>query len=174
MPSSRCRKLSQPSCTAPAVQPVRCVLAEPQGSASFTYLQVHSQVLHVIPFKAWPGEHQWFSAVEKCSLRCCGLAVRGLPALRPGSSFGMQSLFFAAVNKCDFVTLGKIQHSLLIEPAKRTPVPGIVYPCRTGLREFSGYSFRQNPCQQDYYPQIVQAYKSANLCIIRKNDIAQS
>ena len=73
MLASRCRKFSQSPSASPAVHTVRA-RTEPKRPAPFTYLQIHAQVVHFVPFQSvlLPRRASIFSMAEWARLSCYG------------------------------------------------------------------------------------------------------
>lgn len=86
MLASRSRKLCQSPSTSPAVHTVRA-RTEPKRPAPFTYLQIHAQVVHFVPFQGvlLPRTSlKFFTMVEWARLSCYGTPFAS-PLRSPGS-----------------------------------------------------------------------------------------
>jgi hypothetical protein len=119
MLASRSRKLCQSPSTSPAVHTVRAC-TEPKSPAPFTYLQIHAQVVHFVPFQSvlLPRRASMFFNGRVGSPKLLWNAVR-LP-LRSAGSVGQGDslhLSFASV-RCR--TLGKIDHPVSSPTRLRT------------------------------------------------------
>ena len=115
MPRPRSRKLRQSSHTFPAVHSIHRGPAKPKRSASFTYLQVQAQIVHVIPFEASfpPSGPRLFSKPSRPAQ-----VARNASALRERSigAVGQQQAFVRGCSVLPMLSavvyLGKIDSNL--------------------------------------------------------------
>ncbi len=148
-------KHSQPSCTSATVHILCRILAEPKCSAPFTYLQIHAQVLHVVPFRGVvpPGGLSVFqrsnglaqvAMKRRNSFRETLLAPSNqapAPVSVRCSTLGKNQIYLASSHP-----LAQTQTSPVILHQKATPLPLVPSNGKS-----QGYSFRQNCCQQDSF-----------------------
>jgi hypothetical protein len=102
MLASRSRKLCQSPSTSPAVHTVRA-RTEPKRPAPFTYLQIHAQVVHFVPFQSvlLPRRASIFSMAEWARLSCCGMPFAS--PLRSAGSVGRCDSFPLSLFQCGVV-----------------------------------------------------------------------
>jgi hypothetical protein len=123
--ASRSRKLRQSPSASPAVHTVRA-RTEPKRPAPFTYLQIHAQVVHFVPFQGvlLPRTSLGFFSGRVGSSKLLWNAVRFAASLYWFSRSTRQHSSVVASVRCR--TLGKIHHPVS-SPTRLPPRSGC--PC---------------------------------------------
>jgi len=166
MLASRCRKLRQLPGASPTVHTVHCH-AEPKRSTPFTYLQVHVQVVHFVPFQGviLPRQASIFFngrvGLPELLWNAARLSAELYGPVDHAPAFNL-SLFSALV-----VPWEKLNPPYI--PSTRPQIAVALLSFQTTLRllcssgshngKSQGYSFRQKYCQpESFLRQTVRVY----------------
>jgi hypothetical protein len=150
----RCWKLRQSPGASRAVNTLRHNPTEPEHPASFTHLQIHAQVVHVVPFQGVVLPSMSLDIFQRSSGLTKSLGRPPLSAALCGSvSQVLAFILVVASVRCS--TLGKVHPPCIPLPAPETlecfrlfvRICKLLRPLGTELGKSQGYSFRQISCQ---------------------------